>query len=144
MQQESPPQRPCSSREKGTLNLQVKIYSTKNTQVTGTCNSLDHLQVQSKFKDIVALEPVSHTWNRLLSGLPACWATFIPSLDRLELTVSLLPLTCIDGDTECTKHMPTMQLYQPHNSLLMHTEASFCIDYTKQIIVALAQMNIAI
>ena len=40
-------------------------------------DTLDPLQVQSKFKDIVSLEPESHTWNRILSGLPAKQLSFL-------------------------------------------------------------------
>ena len=40
-------------------------------------NTLDHLQVQSKFRDIVTLEPKSHTWNRLVAGLPAGQLSFL-------------------------------------------------------------------
>ena len=38
---------------------------------------LDQLQVQSKFKDIVVLEPESRTWNRLITGLPAGQLSFL-------------------------------------------------------------------
>ena len=40
-------------------------------------SNLDQLQVQSKFKDIVALEPESRTWNRLITGLPAGQLSFL-------------------------------------------------------------------
>ena len=40
-------------------------------------NTLNHLQVQLKFSDIVGLEPESHTWNRLLAGLPAGQLSFM-------------------------------------------------------------------
>ena len=40
-------------------------------------SSLDHLTVQSKFKDIIDLEPESRTWNRLLAGLPAGQLSFL-------------------------------------------------------------------
>ena len=40
-------------------------------------SNLDHLQVQSKFKGIAALEPNSCVWNRLLSGLPAGQLSFL-------------------------------------------------------------------
>ena len=39
--------------------------------------SLTPLLVQSKFKDIILLEPQSHTWNRLLAGLPAGQLLFL-------------------------------------------------------------------
>ena len=40
-------------------------------------SSLDHLSVQSKFKDIIDLQPESRTWNRLPSGLPAGQISFL-------------------------------------------------------------------
>ena len=40
-------------------------------------SSLDKLQVQLKFKDIVALEPKSRTLNRLITGLPAGQLSFL-------------------------------------------------------------------
>jgi len=40
-------------------------------------NTLDHLRVQSKFSDIIGLEPESHTWNRLLACLPAGQLSFM-------------------------------------------------------------------
>ena len=39
--------------------------------------SLTPLLVQSKFKDIILLEPQSHIWNRLLAGLPAGQLSFL-------------------------------------------------------------------
>ena len=39
--------------------------------------TLVQLQVQSKFKDIVALEPISRFWNRLITGLPAGQLSFL-------------------------------------------------------------------
>ena len=38
---------------------------------------LDELQVQSKFKDIVELEPQSNSWNRIISGLPVGQLSFL-------------------------------------------------------------------
>ena len=40
-------------------------------------STLSTLQVQSKFKDIVSLEPESQTWNRILLGLPANQLSFL-------------------------------------------------------------------
>ena len=40
-------------------------------------STLDPLVVQSKFKDIILLEPQSWTWNRLQAGLPAGQLSFL-------------------------------------------------------------------
>ena len=40
-------------------------------------STLTPLEVQSKFKDIVLLEPQSQTWNRLQAGLPAGQLSFL-------------------------------------------------------------------
>ena len=49
----------CSSAR---LNSEVK-QSVRCNHVAHQNSTLDHLQVQSKFKDIVILEGTSHVWN---------------------------------------------------------------------------------
>ena len=68
----------------------VKISSQKS-HAKFWDDTLDPLQVQSKFKDIVSLEPESHTWNRILSGLPAKQLSFLlrASTDCLPTPLNL-------------------------------------------------------
>ena len=40
-------------------------------------SSFNELQVQSKFKDIISIEPMARTWNRILCGLPAGRLSFL-------------------------------------------------------------------
>ena len=65
-----------SNTAKTTLKSKVKQSIRKN-HTEYWDNTLDHLQVQSKFKDIVVLEGASHIWNRMLSGLPAGQLSFL-------------------------------------------------------------------
>ena len=64
-----------SSRPPSVKSIISKSLHQKHTDAWNT--SLDQLQVQSKFKDVVALEPESRTWNRLLTGLPAGQLSFL-------------------------------------------------------------------
>ena len=51
--------------------------SIRQNHIAHWNSTLDHLQVQSKFKDIVALEGTSHIWNRMLMGLPVGQLSFL-------------------------------------------------------------------
>ena len=55
-------------------------------------STLTPLEVQSKFKDIVLLEPQSQTWNRLQVGLPAGQLSFLirAGADCLPTPLNLL------------------------------------------------------
>ena len=63
----------CSSAR---LKSEVK-QSVHRNHVAHWNSTLDPLQVQSKFKDIVVLEGTSHVWNRMLAGLPAGQLSFL-------------------------------------------------------------------
>ena len=56
---------------------QVSKLVVRDYQASHWDNHLDSLTVQSKFKDIIALEPDCKVWNRILSGLPAGHLSFI-------------------------------------------------------------------
>ena len=56
---------------------QVSKLVARDYQAPHWDNHLDSLTVQSKFKDIIALEPDCKVWNRILSGLPAGHLSFI-------------------------------------------------------------------
>ena len=58
------------------LKSEVKL-SVRRNHVAYWNSSLDCLQVQSKFKDIVTLERSSHVWNRMLIGLPTGQLSFL-------------------------------------------------------------------
>ena len=65
-----------SNTAKTTLKSKVKQSICQNH--TDYWNStLDHLQVQSKPKDIVVLEGAFHIWNGILSGLLAGQLSFL-------------------------------------------------------------------
>ena len=63
----------CSSAR---LKSEVK-QSVHRNHVAHWNSTLDHLQVQSKFKDIVILEGISHVWNCMLAGLPVGQLSFL-------------------------------------------------------------------
>ena len=65
----------ASSRPPSVKSIISKSLHQKHTDAWNT--SLDQLQVESKFKDVVALEPKSRTWNTLLTGLPAGQLSFL-------------------------------------------------------------------
>ena len=68
----SPPSSNPNARLKQVSKLVVRDYQASHWD-----NHLDSLTVQSKFKDIIALEPDCKVWNRILSGLPAGHLSFI-------------------------------------------------------------------
>ena len=51
--------------------------SVRHDHVAHWNSTLDPLQVQSKFKDIVVLEGTSHVWNRVLAGLHVGQLSFL-------------------------------------------------------------------
>ena len=63
------------SRPPSVKSIISKSLHQKHSDALNT--SLDQLQVWSKFKDDVALEPESRPWNRLLTGLPAGRLSFL-------------------------------------------------------------------
>ena len=63
----------CSSAR---LKSEVK-QSVRRNHVAHWNSTLDSLQVQSKFKDIVVLEGTSHDWNCMLAGLPVGQLSFL-------------------------------------------------------------------
>ena len=63
----------CSSAR---LKSEVK-QSVRRNHVVHWNSTLDPLQVQSKFKDIVVLEGTSHVWNCMLAGLPVGQLSFL-------------------------------------------------------------------
>ena len=65
-----------SNTTKSTIKTQVR-KSLRQNHSKHWNNTLDHLQIQSKFRDIITLEPESHTWNRLIAGLPAGQLSFL-------------------------------------------------------------------
>ena len=58
------------------LKSEVK-QSVRHNHVAHWSGTLDPLQVQSKFEDIIALEGTSHVWNRMLMGLPVGQLSFL-------------------------------------------------------------------
>lgn len=67
---------------KDTPNLTKKLTASckrelANSHSTHWNSHLDTLSVQSKFKDIIALEPNCGVWNRIISGLPSGQLSFI-------------------------------------------------------------------
>ena len=65
----------CQSHSvKSVLKKSLHKYHTDSWN-----SSLDHLQVQSKFKNIVALEPetIVPSWNKLITSLPAGQLSFL-------------------------------------------------------------------
>ena len=54
-----------------TACLKIKVkQSVRHNHASYWNSTLDRLQVQSKFKIIVALEGTSYIWNRMSAGLP--------------------------------------------------------------------------
>ena len=51
--------------------------SVRHNRIAHWNSTLDHLQVQSKFKDTVVLEGTSHVWNHMLAGLPVGQLSFL-------------------------------------------------------------------
>jgi len=64
-----------SSKPPSVKLILSKSLHQKHTNYWST--TLDQLQVQSKFKDTVALEPISQSWNRLITGPPAGQLSFL-------------------------------------------------------------------
>ena len=63
----------CSSAH---LKSEVK-QSVRRNHVAHWNSTLDPLQVQSKFRDIVVLEGTPHVWNHMLAGLPVGQLSFL-------------------------------------------------------------------
>ena len=52
-------------------------FHLKRSHTLHWIRQLDTLSVQSKFRDIVSLEPQCKVWNRIISGLPAGQLSFL-------------------------------------------------------------------
>ena len=65
-----------SSSSSTPVNSEVK-KSVRQNHESHWNSTLDHLQIQSQFKDIVVLEGASHAWNRMLMGLPVGQLSFL-------------------------------------------------------------------
>ena len=67
-----------SNRPSRSVRLKSEVkQSVRRNHIAYWNSTLDHLQVQSKFKDIVALEGTSHVWNRMVVGLPVGQLSFL-------------------------------------------------------------------
>ena len=75
MARESTSQVTNSSRPPSIKSIMAKSLCEQHNDYWNS--SLDHLTVQSKFKDIIDLEPESRTWNGLLAGLPSGQLSFL-------------------------------------------------------------------
>ena len=70
-----------SSLSTAAVKQSAKFYLNKSHSEAWTA-SLDPLEVQSKFKDIISLEPQSHTWNCLWLDYRQASFPFYSELDR--------------------------------------------------------------
>ena len=71
------PSNTCKTHKSTVAVKKTATSYLKKTHSEARTASLDPLEVQSKFKDIISLEPQAHTWNRLLAGLPAGQLSFL-------------------------------------------------------------------